>query len=74
MDKPISMIIRESKSNIVKAINECKLHPSILEIILKDIYTETIETSKRISEIEEKEYLLKQNTKEQEIKNKTENK
>ena len=63
MDKPISMIIKESKTNIIKTINECKLHPSILELILKDIYAEIFEVSRKTSEIEEKEYLENKNTK-----------
>lgn len=65
MDKPISMVIKESKDTIVKTINECKLHPSILELIIKDIYIDIIAVSKKASEMEEKEYL--KNT-----KNKTE--
>ena len=38
MDKPISVTIAEAKENIVKCINEQKLHPAILEPIMKDIY------------------------------------
>lgn len=41
MDKPISIIIEETKNSIVQIINKSKLHPSIIEIMLKGIYLET---------------------------------
>lgn len=41
MDKPISIVIDETRKSIVDIINKSKLHPSIIEIILKGIYLET---------------------------------
>lgn len=64
MDKPISMIIQESKDMIVETINKCNLHPSILELIVKDIYMDIAETAKKVSEIEEQKYVTNKNIKE----------
>ena len=40
MDKPISIIVEESKQKIVNTINELHLSPTILEYIVKDVYEE----------------------------------
>ena len=38
MDKPVSILINEFKTNIEKAINDAKLPPAVIEPILKDYY------------------------------------
>lgn len=40
MEKPLTIQIEETKQTIVDAINNSKLHPFILDSILKDIYNE----------------------------------
>jgi hypothetical protein len=40
MEKPIDLLIVETKSNIAKVANESRLPLSILELIFKDLYTQ----------------------------------
>lgn len=40
INKPLSMVLQESKENLIKVINGLNLHPSILELLIKDIYNE----------------------------------
>ena len=40
MNKPISMILMESKQNIINAVNDTKLQPVLLEPIMREIYDE----------------------------------
>lgn len=59
MNKPFSIIVEETKQKLVDIINQSGLHPSIVEMIVKDIYWEvnrlSIETTTR-----EKEYYLQE--------------
>lgn len=61
MDKPISIIIEETKKSLADTINNCNLHPSIIEMIIKDIYWEvnhlSVETKRK-----EKEQFLEKST------------
>ena len=41
-NKPISLMIHDAKENIVKAINDTGLPPSILLLLVKDILSEII--------------------------------
>ena len=54
MNKPVSLIIDETKKSLADIINNCNLHPSIIEMIVKDIYWEvnrlSIETVKKEKE------------------------
>ena len=64
IEKPISLIIEEAKSSIVDTINNANLHPTILEMILRDIYNEVNELAKMKHNREKAEYeqaLTKQN-------------
>lgn len=56
MEKPISIIIEEAKQKIGTTINELNLHPSILEPIMKDLYTEVQFLAKQQYEKDKKEY------------------
>lgn len=38
MSKPLSIVIKEAREQIVKALNESKLPPCILEAVLNPIY------------------------------------
>ena len=61
MNKPFSLIINETKQELVDVINQSGLHPSIIEMIIKDIYWEVhrlnIETTTK-----EKEHYLQEPT------------
>lgn len=58
MNKPFSLIIEETKQELIDVINNSNLHPSIMEMIVKDIYLEVnrlnVETTKN-----EKEQFMK---------------
>lgn len=56
IQKPISMVIEESKNTIVNAINSVQLHPTLLEIIIKELYLEVQNQAKVIAENERYEY------------------
>ena len=56
IQKPISLIIEEGKMTIINAINELNLHPTLLEPILKDIYTEVQMQARMALERETAEY------------------
>ena len=40
MEKPISLIIEETKDSLTDIINNCRLHPAVIEMIVKDVYME----------------------------------
>lgn len=40
MNKPLTMIIKETQNNVVNTLNESGLPPIILDFILRDIYME----------------------------------
>lgn len=56
IQKPISLIIEESKSTIVDAINSARLHPILLEMIVKELYLEIQSQARMMSEREKVEY------------------
>ena len=56
INKPIGLIIEDAKKSIVKTINEVNLHPTLLEMILRDIYNEVNELAKAQYEREKAEY------------------
>lgn len=59
MKKPFSLMVQETKQELVDIINKSNLHPSVIEMIVKDIYWEVnrlnIETLKK-----EKEQFIKE--------------
>lgn len=57
MDKPISMRIEETKNSIVDIINQSKLHPSIIELMLKGMYLEATMLSNEVSEKDKQKYI-----------------
>ena len=63
MEKPVSMIIEETKQSLADTINNCKLHPSIIEMIVKDIYFEVCQLN-MANIAKEKEQYLKESTEE----------
>ena len=56
MEKPLGLILEESKNVILEAINSCGLHPSLLEPIVKNIYLEVLDLKKQIEAKETNEY------------------
>lgn len=56
MERPASLLIQETRSNIINILNESKLHPSILELIIKDIMNDVTSASTRIKNKELEEY------------------
>jgi hypothetical protein len=56
MEKPISMILSESKQTIINAVASTNLHPALLELIIKDIYNEVKLSAERQLEMEQGEY------------------
>ncbi len=60
MDKPITVQIEETRQTIIDAINNSKLHPFILDTILKDIYNEVHLLFLSQTEQDRKEYTKSQ--------------
>lgn len=56
MEKPASLLIQETRNNIINILNESKLHPSILELIIKDIMNDVTNASTRVKNKELEEY------------------
>lgn len=57
-NKPISVTIEDGKKEIVNAINGLNLHPTILEMIVKEIYLEIKNIKELTYEREKAEYEL----------------
>lgn len=55
-NKPITMIIDETKSTIVNTINNSKLPAFILETIIKDIYMEVNQLAIQQANLEKQKY------------------
>lgn len=47
MDKPLSIILQETKESIIKIINESNLNPCLIRPIIKDIYFEVEQASRQ---------------------------
>ena len=56
IEKPISLILEESKRVIIDAVNSTNLHPTLLEMIIKDIYNEVRERATYQYEFDKNEY------------------
>lgn len=56
MNKPLGLVLKESKAIISDAINSCGLHPTLLEMIIKDVYLEVSELKKQFEAKETDEY------------------
>ena len=57
MKKPITMVVDETKQSLIKMINESNIPPFIMEMLLKEIYTEVNKLSTDISAKEKEQYL-----------------
>lgn len=56
MDKPISMTIEETREIIINVLNNSKLHPSVIELMLKGIYLEAAMLANVASKKEKQQY------------------
>ena len=66
MNKPVNLIVEETKVNITKIINESGLPPFLLEPILKDLYNQVNILKQQELEQSKKQYkdsLKKENEK-----------
>lgn len=80
MEKPASLLIQETRNNIINILNESKLHPSILELIMRDIMNDVTNASARVKNKELEEYNnkvleeAKNNSENEQTQNNSENK
>lgn len=56
MEKPISMLVTETKANLIKVCNESNLHISVLQLIVKELHSEIDKVAQRCMEDERAEY------------------
>ena len=56
MDKPISIKIEETKKSIADTLNESKLHPYIMDSIMRELYEEVHSLYIRTVQAENNEY------------------
>lgn len=54
--KPVSIIIKETREQIVKALNESQLPPCLLEAVLNPIYQQIAQAAQQEIAQAEKEY------------------
>lgn len=57
MNKPISLILRELKEDLVASLNKASLHPLLLEYVLNSLCAEVKQLSAQQCANEEQEYL-----------------
>lgn len=57
MNKPFTMIIKETQTKIAKVCNESGLPPVILDLIIQGVYSEIHSLTERQTAEEEKVYL-----------------
>lgn len=80
MEKPASLLIEETRHDIINILNESKLHPTILELIMKDIMNDVTNASARVKNKELEEYNnkvleeAKNNSEDEQTQNNSENK
>lgn len=66
MDKPISILMEDFKSELIKVINESNLHISVVDLILGQVYSEVNQTAARVAENEKAEYIKSKTEKKEE--------
>lgn len=59
MNKPISMIIKETRTELANVCNKSGLSPIILDLILQGIYSEVHTLAEKQENEEEKDYMKK---------------
>ena len=56
INKPISLVIEDASKSIISVINEINLHPTLLKMILKDVYNQIDELAESQYNREKAEY------------------
>ena len=56
MEKPVSLIVEEAENTIVNAINSVQLHPTLLEMIMRNLYLEVKEQARVTCQREKDDY------------------
>lgn len=56
INKPITMVIKETKTKLINVLNESNLSPAILDLIMQGIYSETHSLAERQAIEEERAY------------------
>ena len=57
MNKPITMVIKETKEKMINVINESALPPAVLDLIMQGIYSEIHTLAERQAAEEERIYI-----------------
>lgn len=72
MNKPISMVIKETKAKIANICNESGLSPIVLDLIIQGIYSEVHSLAERQAMEEEMSYakMLEETSKKTEVADK----
>ena len=60
MNKPISMVVNETRISLLKICNESGLHACVLELIVKDLYTDVNRVSENQFKKDEESYIQAQ--------------
>lgn len=76
MNKPITMIVKETKTKLINICNESGLPPIILDLIMQGVYTELHSIAEKQASEEEAAYIkaIKENAKEENGKEEDSNK
>lgn len=67
MEKPLSVLIRETRTNISNVVNESNLPPDILVPIVKDLYMRLCDIAEERYEIELEQYKKSLQTPEEDV-------
>ena len=72
MNKPLTMVIKETKNKLANICNESGLSPIVLDLIMQGIYSEIHLLAERQTAEEEKSYvkMLEENSKNTDIADK----
>jgi hypothetical protein len=72
MNKPITMVIKETKNKLVNVCNESGLSPAVLDLIMQGLYSEIHSLAERQAAEEEMAYvkMLKENAKTEDVSDK----
>ena len=65
MDKPISIILDDAKQSLINTINSLQLHPSLLELIIKELYSQVKFQAEKQLELDKIEYKKEKESAEQ---------
>lgn len=57
LNKPITMVIKETKAKLINVINESGLSPAVLDLMIQGIYYEVHSLAQRQADEEEKAYI-----------------